>query len=395
MADPTMNEISEGLKEIRTEIEKKDIADTGKIENITELLDTQEELNQKNALAFAKSENDRKDAEERLETLEKAMSRVGNGAGEQDQKNEETKALQKFICKGLDSLTPEEVKYLRTDNELDGGVLAPTEMVNEIIKGITETSAIRNIARVRTMSAGRMELVVRNGLVAAEWEGEGETGTDDNTQYGKEKIPLNKLTVTVPITIEELMDASFNMESEINSDIIESFGQKEGTAFVQGDAVKKPEGFAVESALQTAARTTGLAANITMDSILKLAGDLKTGYAPVYLMNRTTIADIRILKDGVGQYLWQIGNIAAGIPNQINGFTYIETPDMDDIAANTFPIAFGDFRKGYLIGDGLRMDIIRDPFSLKKSGKVEFTFTRRVGGGVVNAEAIKLLKVAV
>lgn len=389
---PTLEDVNGALKELREEVEKKDV-DLEKVAKLEEILNTYEEKNVELVKTQESAKQEIEDFKERIEDLEKKLSRPGNGSVE-DETKAEYKALSDFITKGAENMTPEDLKYLRSDNETDGGVLAPAEFVREIIKDITEISALRSVARIRTTSAGRMEIPVRNSLVVAEWEGEGETSTDSNSQYGIEKIPVHKLMVTIPITIEELMDSAFDMEAEINSDLAESFNQKEGNAFIQGDSIKKPEGILVNTALVAAARTSGDADEITFDSLILLTGDLKTGYNPLYLMNRLTIAIIRTLKDGVGQYLWQAGNVAAGVPNQINGFSYMETPDMDDIAANAFPVAFGDFRMGYLIGDSLRMDVIRDPFTLKKQGKVEFTFTRRVGGQVVNAEAIKLLKIA-
>jgi len=384
------------LAELRKEVEKTN-ADLGKIDKLEEILDKQQKNSQELTTSLEAKETARQeleaDTKSRIEFLEALISKGGNGAGA-DEVSAELKAMDKFLRTGVHGLGEEELKYLRSDVAADGGILAPAEFLREIVKPITEISPMRQIARVRTASAGKMELPVRNTLVSAEWEGEGETGTDDNSKYGLEKIPVNKLTVTVPITIEELADSAFDMEAEISGDIVESFNQKEGGAFISGSGFKQPEGILTNTDLTGGARVSGKATEIQMDALLLLAGDLKTGYTPVYLMNRRTTATIRTLKDGVGQYLWQVGNIAAGIPNTLNGFPLVETPDMDDIGANTFPVAFGDFRMGYLIGDSLRMDIIRDPFSLKKSGKVEFTFTRRVGGQVVNAEAIKLLKIS-
>jgi HK97 family phage major capsid protein len=396
MKEFEIKDAMQAIETLRKEVEKA-VPDKAVIEKCNAALDQYEVKNAALTKEIESAKTREVELKDRVDLLEKMAAGVGGGAGDADKQKAkiELKAFEKFITHGDKSLGAEELKYLRTDNSIEGGFLAPAEYVREIIKKITEVSAVRSISRVRSTGAGKMELPIRNTLVSASWEGEGETGDDSNSTYGLEKLPLSRLTVTVPITNEELMDAAFNMESEISADITEAFNQKEGAGFVTGDSVKKPQGFMHATALNVDTRNSGFASTLNFDSILLLTGDLKTGYNPVFVMNRKTVAFLRTLKDGVGQYLWQAGNVAAGVPNQVAGYSYVEMPDMDDIGTNAFPIAFGDFRQGYLIGDSMGLSVIRDPYALKKSGKVEFTFTKRTGGMVVKGEAIKKLKCAV
>jgi HK97 family phage major capsid protein len=108
-------------------------------------------------------------------------------------------------------------------------------------------------------------------------------------------------------------------------------------------------------------------------------------------LNRKTQSVIRKFKDADGNYIWQPAQGAAGRAT-LFGFPLIEAEQMPDIANNAFAIAFGDFRRGYLIVDRLGVRILRDPYSAKPY--VLFYTTKRVGGGVQNFEAIKLLKFA-
>ena len=85
---------------------------------------------------------------------------------------------------------------------------------------------------------------------------------------------------------------------------------------------------------------------------------------------------------------------ALGIPNMILGSPYIEVTDMPDEGANTFPIAYGDWRRAYLIVDRINLSILRDPFTQGTTGTIRFIARRRVGGQVVLAEAIRKLKCA-
>jgi HK97 family phage major capsid protein len=109
-------------------------------------------------------------------------------------------------------------------------------------------------------------------------------------------------------------------------------------------------------------------------------------------MNRKTQAAVRKFKDTGGNYLWQPPAVA-GTPATLMNFPLVEAEDMPDIAANSYSIAFGDFRRGYLVVDRAGVTVLRDPFTAKPY--VLFYTTKRVGGGVQDFDAIKLLKFAV
>ena len=136
------------------------------------------------------------------------------------------------------------------------------------------------------------------------------------------------------------------------------------------------------------------AASDSSDVLIDLVYSLKAGYRQNanWVMNRKTQAEVRKLKDADGNYLWQPAATADGRAS-LTGFPVTEAEDMPDIGADAFAIAFGDFRRGYLIVDRLGVRILRDPYSAKPY--VLFYTTKRVGGGVQNFEAIKLMKFAV
>jgi HK97 family phage major capsid protein len=108
-------------------------------------------------------------------------------------------------------------------------------------------------------------------------------------------------------------------------------------------------------------------------------------------MNRNTMTAVRLLKDGQGNYLWQ-ASYQAGTPQTLAGYPMTEVPAMPDVAAGTKPIVFGDFNQGYLIVDGIGTRILRDPYTNKPF--VQFYTTKRVGGGLLNPEALKAQNVA-
>lgn len=335
---------------------------------------------------------------EKYSNLEAQFLRLGNARNDgTKQLTEYMKSFEKMIRFGLaaqhkDGVGELDVKYLRTDNDTQGGYLAPPEYVAEILKKITEMDAVRAYARVRQTTRESIIIPTRTTLFTATWNGEGGTMTPTNSTYGNTEIKVNKLTAVIPITTEQLQDAAFNMETEITQDIAESFAKAEGVAYLTGDGVNKPYGILNNADIQIV--NSELAAGINTDSLIRTQGELKIGYNPIWVMNRRTLANLRLQKDAVGQYIWQIG-LQAGLPNLIDGYPYASMIDMPDIGAGNKPIIFGDLMRGYNIVDNVNLSVLRDPFSLSREGKVQFIAVRRTGGQVVLPEAIKIIKCAV
>jgi HK97 family phage major capsid protein len=404
MSEEILNEIkksatetAEAVRVLREETEKGVEGNAEAIKKANDFLDKMEEKNQ----AFAQSLESEKAAsaelKETVENLEKKLLRM-NKSELEGEKGESYQLGLKIMIEGEKGLTADEIKkadefkLLRTDSDPDGGVLVHPEISAEILKNITEISPMRSIARVMSTSSKSVEIPKRTGLISGGWVGERETAPQDSSTYGMLEIPVNKLMVDAEATIEMIQDSAMNVAGEITADVAEDFAQIEGAAFVNGDGVKKPKGFLQDATIQEV--NTGDAGAITSDSIIQIAGELKTGYSPVYVMNRKTVAAVRLLKDLDEQYLWQPG-LATGNPNTLNGAPYVEMPDMPDVAADAFPIAYGDFFRGYRIVDHSATSVIRDDLTKARQAIVAWIFMRRVGGQVVLPEAIKKLKVAV
>lgn len=387
-------EIAELTNELRSVVDsqnKEDALVKDKLGKIEERLNEYESKNEKLLSEIKQEQKVKEQLEENIDNLEKQIHRVPKHSDNYEAKTNELKAFENYILQGARNISEEEHKYLRTDNDPDGGYLAPTEYVQEIIRKITEVSPVRQVARIRTTSRESITIPKRNGLVSAAWIGEGGNFPVDTSNFGVKVIHVNKLGVVSVVTTEMLSDAAFDIEQEINNDIAEEFASFEGAAFINGNGVEKPEGMLNNPDVQTV--VTGVSNDITADSLIEIAGELKDGYNPAYMLNRRTLARIRQLKDGNGQYLWQPG-LAQGQPNTINGFPYFSAIDLDDVANNNYPVLFGDYERGYTIVDGDQMTMLRDPYSNGRSGKVEFVAHRRVGGQVVLPEAIKKLQVS-
>ena len=362
-----------------------------KLEKIEAKLDSYEDLNQKMTVA----EQNATDVKGQLDKLETVLKRPNSGF---DTKSidESLQTFDAYCRKGFDALTDAEKKALTVSNDSTGGYLAPPEYVRELLKTVTEISPIRSIARVRSTGQRSIQVPKRTGTFAAEWVAE--SGTRSETtgyQVGLEEIPAHEHYALVDISEQDLEDSVFDLEAEMQSEFSTQFAKAEGTAFVSGNAVGKPEGFMTNS--DVASVNSGNGTALLADGLLTLVHSIKSEYASnaTFVLNRSTLSAIRKLKDTAGQYVFQAGmSLVAGVPNTILGYPYVEATDMPSVGANAFPIAFGDFSKAYMIVDRVALAVLRDPFTQATTGNVRYIARRRVGGQVILPEAIVKQKVS-
>jgi HK97 family phage major capsid protein len=344
---------------------------------------------------LAAVEKKSREARESADRIEVAMARIPGSArvGGPVTTTLETKAFTMFIRQGREALGPDEVKSLVVSDDSRGGYLAPAEFSREVDKNIVQFSPIRQAARVSTTASGSVIIPRRTGAPNAGWVGETEPRPEAQPAYGQITIPISEAAAYIDISNTLLEDGAVDIGAEVAFDLGEEFGRIEGSAFVNGNGVKRPQGILNDSAV--ASIPSGNATNLTADSLI----DLFYALAPFYrqrgawLLNGKTLAAIRKMKDGDGQYLWSPG-LAADQPATILGRPAIEAVDMPDVAANAFPIVFGDFASGYRIYDRTILSLLRDPYSQATNGLTRFHARRRVGGGVVRAEAMCKMKIA-
>lgn len=299
---------------------------------------------------------------------------------------------------------------LRTDGDADGGYTVPDYMDPVITRVQGTVSAMRQIAQVVTSTAGVYKKLISQGGATSGWVGERETRAETNTPTLAEiQFPAMELYANAYTTQTILEDSNINIADWLAGEIAQEFAEEEGAAFISGNGVNKPKGILAYTAVANASyawgslgyTATAVAADIYdgtyngTDALISLVGTLKQGYRANagFIMNRATAAAVRKLKT-IGDtkaYLWQ-PSIQAGQPPILLGYPVTEDDNMSDIGANAYPIAFGDFNRGYLIADRVGTTVLRDPYTNKPY--VAFYVRKRVGGGVQNFEAIKLLKCA-
>jgi len=300
-----------------------------------------------------------------------------------------------------------ELKALSVGSSPDGGYLVPPEIETEIGRRLTAVSPIRAIAGVRTISGNVYKKPFMTAGPAVGWVGE----TDARPQTASPVLdelsfPAMELYAQPAATATLLEDSAVNIDEWLAQEIEQVFAEQEGAAFVAGDGNNKPKGFLAYPTVDNDIWSWGsvgyvpsgavgaFAASNPSDALIDLAYALGPAYRQnaVFLMNRRTQGSIRKFKDSSGNYIWQ-PPVSAGSRASLMGFPLIDAEDMPDIAADSLSIAFGNFARGYLIVDRAGVSVLRDPFSAKPY--VLFYTTRRVGGGVQDFDAIKLMKFAV
>ncbi|MGK9053130.1 phage major capsid protein [Neorhizobium petrolearium] len=284
-------------------------------------------------------------------------------------------------------------KALTVASDAPGYVLAPEETSGEFIRNLVEFSPVRGIADVRSTGSHTIILPKRLTVTNAKWKGEAVASEASEPTFDQMEFSVKEMTTHVDVGNWLIEDASHDVEAEIRLALAEDFGAKEGLAFVNGSAALEPKGFMAEAGIVSG--LNGHATNLNADALIKLMYSLPGIYRNrgTWAMNGTTLAVIRTLKDGNGNYLWQ-PSYQAGQPETILGRPVVELIDMPDVAANAFPIIFGDFKAGYRIYDRIELQVRPNPYLLATEGMIRFHARRRVGAGVVRTDVFRKLKMA-
>jgi len=423
-----IKQVTEKLREVN-ETQGKNSAD---FKNLTEksekLFEDFEKMNKEANEKFAAAEQEKADLEERIKQLEiigsagaggnitaeemkedskavmNAMLRSTKGSGAwaefiSDERNQqkaarvigvmaktayhdtnEAGAMDQLVKAYGQKASPD---ILRSDIGELGGYLCPPEWSPEMSRNIIEYSPLRAFARVKQTSSKTYNHPNRVGIPTATWEGETREGGDSVSNYTLESWSLSRLHNTTPVTWDELHYNTYDLATELMRDNAEAFAVAEGQAFFNGSGVERPLGWSVDPNVPEF--TTAASGVADFDDFIKITGELKRGYNPLFMFNRRTLAQLRLLKDSSGRYLWNpaFGDAAGGAPATINGVRYsadfIEFDDLD-AGAGKFPVLLADMLRFWLQVDRTDMTIIRDEYTKKKQGIVEYTWNKWTTG---------------
>lgn len=349
--------------------------------------------------------------EDEVKALTKAAGRSGFGGMSEEEVEKRAKSegakkyaaeLQEFMRTGKE-ISKESLEFYKkdmsVDSDADGGFLVSPETSSEISTIVFESSPIRRLASVQSISTDALEMMYDGGEAGSGWVGETAARPSTSTpQLKKLSFPVHELYANPQATQKLLDDAAVNLEAWLAGKVSEKFARDEATAFMSGNGVAKPKGIlAYDSGTgfnQIQRKETAANNAITGDELIDVQAMLKEPYQmnANWLINRLLIGYVRKLKDSIsGNYLWQPG-LAQGQPAQLLGRPVEMASDLPSaVTANTDTMIYGDIRAGYQIVDRIGVRVLRDPYTNKPF--VGFYTTKRVGGGVKNFEAIKVLKV--
>ncbi|HEV2605255.1 MAG TPA: phage major capsid protein [Microvirga sp.] len=348
------------------------------------------------------------DAKRRIDrlSLDRARPPLGTDAPRDPLLHEHKAAFRAYMRSGeAAGLKRLEEKALSSGSGPDGGYLVPETVEREVLRRLANVSPIRAIASVRVISGGQYKRAFSTAGAASGWVGE--TAARPQTaspMLAEMSFPAMELYAMPAATQTLLDDAVVDVDQWIAEEVETAFAEQESAAFVSGDGVNKPKGFLASPTVANASWSWGnlgylatggaaFPATNPSDILVELVYALRAGYRQnaAFVMNRKTQGLVRRFKDTNGAYLWQ-PPASAGAPATLMGFPVVEAEDMPDVAANALSVAFGDFRRAYLVVDRAGVRVLRDPYSAKPY--VLFYTTKRVGGGVQDYDAIKLLKFA-
>jgi HK97 family phage major capsid protein len=343
------------------------------------------------------------------EVAKKAARPAATGSDQLSPEEVEHKQqFSKFIRKGDDNgLRQMEKKVFQMGSDVDGGYLISKDLAGDIDRVAGTVSAVRGLADVRSIGKPSHQFRVKTSGISARWVGEGETGGESTgSRYAMLEISAEEMEVEPWAYNTALEDSDFNIESDIAEEAGIGFGEGEAVAFVSGNGVKKPRGFLSYDIVANSAYEWGKVGYIASggagafassnpgDNILDFLHSLKSQYrsGAVLLMADTTLAAVRKIKDGTGNVYLYDRDPTAQFGGFVNGVPVVIDDNMPVIAANSYSIAYANWKRAYRIVDRKGIALIRDNITTK--GTTKFNFRKRVGGGIRHFEAIKLMKFA-
>lgn len=284
----------------------------------------------------------------------------------------------------------------------DGGFLAAPQIAAEVQDALRSAGSLRSVANVVTVESSAYEVLVDKGDMTTGWATESSVAETEAPQIERVTIPLHELSAMPKASQRLLDDAAFDLENWLASRIAERFSRAEAAAFINGDGIDKPRGILTYPKAPNASASDSLIGTVSSgaladfsaerpaDGLIDLVYALGAEYRAnaSFVMNSKTAGAVRKIRDADGRFLWS-DSLAAGEPARLLGYPVVVCEDMPDIDADSASIMFGDFAAAYTIAERPDLRVLRDPFSAKPH--VLFYATKRVGGGLTDARAVKMM----
>lgn len=346
--------------------------------------------------------------QKQIDEMQAKLSRPGVSevTEEKEDARQHKKLFRDYVTKGKTDGLPElQLKTLRVSVDADGGYAVPDELDRTI--GDMERQGAPMEAEVNAVTAGGegYSKLFRDGMAGSGWVGEEDARPATASPTLASFTPSYGELYAMPEATQKILDDSFfDVEGWLGGEVAEKFAQDLDLAIISGNGTNKPKGILAYTLATTTDATraygtiqrvqSGTAGDFDADDLLDLVAALRPGYrtGAKFLMELGTITKIRKFKDTTGNYIWAPGYGVAN-PQSVFGYPIIDDPNMPVVAASANAIIFGNFKRAYRLINIKGIRVLRDPYTNKPL--VRFYTTKRVGGGVEDTRALKVLQLAV
>lgn len=308
-----------------------------------------------------------------------------------------------------------QIKSMSWGVDSEGGYLVVPEFSTEMTRAMLDISPFASLARTIELKQGStFEEPIDSHAAEAAWVGETSPAPRNETaapDIGMFRAEVNELCAYPKMTQKLIDTAAIDPVAWLRGKVAEAFAAKESNAFHSGDGIIQPRGFLTYPTAATPDATrlwgtiehvaTGVSGGFAVattsvnpaDVLIATVGKLRQQYraGAVWLMNRQVAAQVRTFKDVTGRYVW-VDSLVVGQPDSLLGYPVQISEDMPDVSAGSLSIAFGNVRRAYTIVRRLGTRFLVDPYT--QPPWVKLLAFMRVGGGMNNTQAIKLVKFA-
>lgn len=297
--------------------------------------------------------------------------------------------LKDYISKGY---VKELEKKGLTSEQSEGAELVMPQFSRNIIARLCELSVMRRIANVQTISSNAMEVIIQNGKFAGGWVKEqGARNETEAAKFERKTINAHELYAQPKASQRLLDDTEVDVQKWLMDQIVSTFIELEDASFINGDGENCPKGILKYGADKITQVEVKKKKEIAILDLLNLINSLDEAYLAnaCFIMHRKTLASIQNLQDNNGRFIWQPA-LSTSKLDSLFGIPVLCSSHMPMMEETNLAVALGDFKSAYTIVDKKNIALMRDPYTEKPF--VKFYATKRVGGDVVNVNAIKLLK---
>ena len=295
---------------------------------------------------------------------------------------------QRMLSGQSETLSAMEARALGINAPTGAGYLVPTEYERSILQNMLAFGGMRTVATIISTANGadlQMPFSDDTGNVG-ELLAEHQAISYQDASVGMNVLRAHKFgTKGIKVSLELLQDSAFSIESWLAGLMAERLARVLNTYYTLGTGTNQPNGIAMGAAAGVAG-VTGQSTTVGWDDLITLEHTIDPAYrvGSRYMFNDTTLRNLRQLKDGDGNYIWQRGTVDGVIPATINGYPYTINQDVPAMAASVASIYFGRL-SAYIIRDVLGLSIIRVDELFAEVGQVAFFGFSRSDGLLVHA----------